>query len=346
MTDIDHTPNDHDDVDETPSDRRALLAKLAVGGAGAAVGAVAIGRSASAGDQANAGNWLTDNNDAVQLGQENASTTFTAIINTPGDVITEGPSTFTVAKEIPTDDLRLGFPARVGGYGDDLLANGVHASTTETDGFGLIAANGAPEPGEDEDVEAPRAAALAAQGAHIWFVAGSAVGAPNGNHLPGEMYVDGEGTLWFTVPEGEDGVRFVKLAGTPTTGALELLAVPVRVADTRVGIPGPKPSSDSSVTVNVLESVAEEPSGVPAGARAVLLTVTVANTEVRGFFAVYAADEEPDDPQAFSTGNWVGDGLAAAQSATSRLSPEGEIKVYVGGFGTADVVVDVVGFYL
>ncbi|MEO1056446.1 MAG: hypothetical protein AAFY28_05965 [Actinomycetota bacterium] len=345
MTDIE-TPHNDDETAESTDNRRALLAKLALGGAGAAVGAVAIGRSASAGDEANAGNWLSGDNDAVQLGQENPSTTFTAIVNTPAAVITEGPSTFTVAKEIPTDELRLGFPARVGGYGDDLLANGVHASTTETNGFGLIAANGAPEPGEDEDVEAPRAAALAAQGAHIWFVAGSAVGAPNGNHLPGEMYVDGEGTLWFTVPEGEDGVRFVKLAGTPTTGALELLPVPVRVADTRIGNPTGKPESDSGITVNVLEDLAEEPSGVPEGARAVLLTATVANTEVRGFFAVYAADETPEDPQAFSTGNWVGDGLAAAQSATSRLSPEGEITVYVGGFGTADIVVDVVGFYL
>lgn len=336
MTDIDNTETDND-APETPSDRRALLAKLAVGGAGAAVGAVALGRTASAAD-----------GDEIIAGDVTDSEQATILINVPpgSDPVEEGPSSFSVANETPPSTTP--FPARVGGYGDERVGNGVHGSTISKPGFGVVAANLAEEPTSDE--QAPRGLAVASQyGPQIFFqlLENPVVGKSAGAHSPGEMYVDAAGTLWFTVPvgDGEDGVRFVKLAGTPTSGSLELLPVPVRVADTRRGFPGQKPTSDTSITISVRTGIDGAASGVANGARAALLTVTVANTEDRGFFSVYAADEDPD-PQTFSAGNWVGENLSVGQSATSRLSPDGEVKVFVGGFGTADVVLDVIGFYL
>ena len=58
-----------------------------------------------------------------------------------------------------------------------------------------------------------------------------------GTHVAGELYVDKDGTLWFTRAGAHNGgayrpVRFVKLAGTTGSGAFHSIA-PQRAYDSR-----------------------------------------------------------------------------------------------------------------
>lgn len=348
MTDLDRRPDEQPDSPEGHGDdanRRDLLRKLALGGGAAAVGAMAFGRTASAGDQ---GGGATGGN-AVELGLTNTATDPTIIDLTPGTPpLEQGPSAFSAGGYVPAADAP--FPAGVGGYGDPTVPNGVHGSTIDAAGFGVVAANLTPDAPADTEPPPVGLAVASVNGPQVKFVTldGAVVGPTPGLHEPGELYVDADGTLWFTVPipATEGGARFVKLAGTPTSGALHLLQIPVRVADTRESVPGPKPPSKGSIEVDLTTDITGEDSGFPAGATGALLTVTVTNTEIRGFFRAFAKGETIPEDVPFSSGNWVGDDTTVAASVTTRADSDGLIVVELGGFGTADVVVDVVGYYL
>jgi hypothetical protein len=127
---------------------------------------------------------------------------------------------------------------------------------------------------------------------------------------------------------------------------LTLLTVPSRVADTRQSIPGPKLPKDGKIDVDLTKNIAGTASGVPAGASGALLTVTATNTTLRGFFRAFAKGEPIPANVPFSSGNWVGENLSVAASVTTRADVAGVITVEIGGFGTADIVVDVVGYYI
>ncbi|MEM9514858.1 MAG: hypothetical protein AAGA42_08360 [Actinomycetota bacterium] len=233
MTDIDVHPTDTDDAAEEASNRRALLAKLAVGGAGAAVGAVALGRSASAanGDPVNAG--------------ESVTSTLPTILEYKGPSLSgDGLSAFIGCLDTP--DAAQGnnvAPAAVGGYGKgNDIPNGVHGSVIQNaDGFGVVAANLTANPSGSTQ-EAPRALALISTGSHVWFDPAPTLGPETpGSHTAGELVYDRDGTLWITVPQSEaPGYKYLRIAGAPTAGAVTFLEKAERCADTRANIPGPR----------------------------------------------------------------------------------------------------------
>lgn len=343
MTDLDH----HLETDAPPTrdpNRRELLRKLTIGGGAAALGAVALSRTAEAGDQ---GGGAVGGN-AVELGLTNTATDPTIVDTTPAARLEQGPSAFSAGGYVPAGDAP--FPAGVGGYGDDTVPNGVHGSTTDGAGFGVVAAN-LSATAAAEDAAPPAGLAVAsANGPQVKFVTldGAVAGPTPGLHEPGELYVDADGTLWFTVPipGTEGGARFVKLAGTPTAGALHMLQLPVRVADTRDSVPAPTPPTQGSIEVDLTVDVNGDDSGFPAGATGALLTIAVTNTVQRGFFRAFAKGETIPEDLPFASGNWVGDDLTVSASVTTRADADGVIVVELGGIGSADVVVDVVGYYL
>lgn len=332
MTDIDVTESDHDEPAEESSDRRALLTKLAIGSAGAAVGAVALGRTASAGDQGGA----AVGGNAMELGITNTAEDPTILERTPAANVVEGPSSFSVAD--PAPGATAPFPAQVGGYGNAAVPQGVHGSTTNRNGFGIAAANLAPESGDGE--EAPRALALVSNGAHCFFVPGPSVGPSGGNHTAGELYYDADGTFWVTVPDGT-GFKYMRLAGEPTVGALTLLGTPQRCVDTRET--GGRLAPGGSLDVDLKRTSSGGDTGVVADAYAAEITMTVTNTADRGFFRGYARGETPP-PASFSNGNWVGNDLSVAQNFITRID-DGFMVANIGGVGSCDVIIDVTGFY-
>jgi hypothetical protein len=337
----------------TDGGRRALLRKVAIGGAGAAVAAMAFDRTALAGDEAGA---QIDGN-AVELGETNTAVTPTVVDVTPAAPLTEGPSALSAGGYVPPADFP--FPAGVGGYGDDTIPNGVHGSTTEPTGYGVVAANLGVAAVDETGVPPVALAVASANGPHIKFVPlPDAVAGPTpGLHEPGELYVDADGTLWFTVPvppvapATEVGVRFVKLAGPDTAGSFHALPVAKRCYDSREGAAPAKIAEGGTVDIDLTTDINGDPSGFPAGARIALVNLTITQTEALGFVQLFATGTPVDQVQT-SNINWFVAETSIANSSGVPVDATGSITARVGSSTTdavtarTHIIVDLIGYYL
>jgi hypothetical protein len=340
-----------DDLATASSDRRSLLRKVAIGGAGAAAATLAVARPASAGDQA--GPQINGN--AVELGETNTAAAATIVDVTPASAPTSaGPSALSVGGYAP--GATSPFPAAVGGYGDNTVVNGLHGSTTDKTGFGVVAASLAAEP---TDTEAPPVglAVASAKGPQIKFVTleQAVEGPTKGKHAAGEMYVDKLGTLWFTVPAATttapDAVRFVKLAGSSTSGAFHALPIAKRIYDSREVPGGTKLDENTQIDIDLTKAADGTPSGLPAGARLAVVNLAITQTEVAGFIVLFAAGTPIAEVRTANI-NWSEAGVATANSATIPVSADGKITARAGG-GTGDnvtarahFIIDLVAYYL
>ncbi len=112
-----------ENTEEAPNERRALLRKLAIGGAGAAVGAVVLGKTAAQRPPTAA---------PILAAQVNSSTAPDTVLThaTPALAATApaGPSSFSVSDAAPAL-VDAPYPANVGGYGNAEVIHGVHGST-------------------------------------------------------------------------------------------------------------------------------------------------------------------------------------------------------------------------
>ncbi len=118
---------------------------------------------------------------------------------------------------------------------------------------------------------------------------------------------------------------------------------PTRIADTRAGATDPSTYAgatlgpNSTLNVNVVGANGD---GVPSGASAVVLNVTVTNPTAAGYLTVY--------PQGVNRPTASNLNFVAGETVPNRvivgLSPTGEISLY-NAFGSLDVVVDVNGYF-
>jgi len=137
-----------------------------------------------------------------------------------------------------------------------------------------------------------------------------------------DVLVDLDG--WYNGPNGDDGTRF--------TGT-----VPFRILDTRpatqVGPYGQPLGPNSTLSVPVT-------GGVPAGATAVVLNVTVTDTTAASYLTVWPGGATR--PTA-SDLNWVS-GLTVPNLTVVGLGPGGQVNAY-NFAGSVDLVIDVVGYF-
>jgi hypothetical protein len=341
MTDLSDNLTTEETETEPGNNRRDLFRKIAIAGAGAAVGSAVLSGRADAAVN------------AVQTDSSAAATTTTAITGPPTVALTN--KSFFSVQETATP---LGlFPAAVGGYAVDKIPNGIHGSTGSLAGFGVVAANtSTPDAAKD----APKAVAIGSFGSHIQFltaktvataagvtpVPADVVGPSVGKHGAGEMYVDDKYNLWFSVPgaAATDPVRWVKLAGSATAGSFVALASPVRVYDSREGTVGKlKGGEERVIDLTTGKKGTTSIPGIPAGATAAACNLTVDATTASGFVSVYADGATFNDT---SNANWADTGQVAANYVVSAVSATGKIKVRGGGAGTTHVIIDVTGYYL
>lgn len=344
MTQLDDTTHTADtDAPRHDTDRRAMLRKFAIGGAGAAVAVTALGRTAEAAPEPG----------ALELGSAatNTSTTATTLINTPAAAVTQGPSALSVAgAAVPTD---APYPANLGGYGNALVPNGVHGSTTAAAGFGVVAANLAAAAGAATDPVPTGLAVASAGGAQMRFVQlpGAVTGPTPGKHVAGELYADKDGTLWFTVPTATaDVVRFVQLAGISGSGAYHAID-PQRAYDSRIAA---YPSNgllarNTSRVVSVADGHGANgavtlANAVPVGATAAVINLTAASPTEANYLSVASGTATAT---ATSLLNWNLGVTQIANSITVPISATREIKVFCGDqAGSTHFIVDVFGYYL
>lgn len=165
--------------------------------------------------------------------------------------------------------------------------------------------------------------------APLLLVPAASPGAPTtGSHVVGELYVDSNGVFFGCVA-----------AGTPGTWrSLVEQFIPVnppgRAYDSRTG--------GGRLDAGVSRNVSLTPGGFPAGARAVLVNLTIINTVGSGYLTVYqqGATKPPT-----SNINWYQSGQTTANNATPSVSAAGDVSVFCGGSGGTDFVIDVFGYY-
>ena len=115
---------------------------------------------------------------------------------------------------------------------------------------------------------------------------------------------------------------------------------PCRISDTRApaGTYGGPPLSTGTVRVFPLVGQC----GVPPGAKAVALNVTVTEPTSSGFLTLYPADESL--PLASSIN--YSPGQTRANNATALLSVDGNLAIFCGGAaGTVEAILDVSGYF-
>lgn len=161
----------------------------------------------------------------------------------------------------------------------------------------------------------------------------------------GTIARDASGALWYCYAAD----RWQRLGGPTTAGAF-VPVTPFRVYDSREPAPEPgRISAGQNRLVSVKDARSLEDgsitisNAVPAGASAVAFNVTVVNTAIRGF--LYVADGGATEVGA-STINWSSDGLVVANSAIVKISASRQVKVFCGGLGSTDFIIDIAGYYL
>ena len=223
--------------------------------------------------------------------------------------------------------------AMISGSGEALITNGVNGANTNGSRYGTIADGG-------------RASLL---------VSGSRPAPPSRSdmHEAGELdtsrvlpFSDKE--LWFCVESGSPG-DWRKLAGPETAGAFHAIA-PARGYDSRRPTPLPGAISSGSNRVVSVKDGRVAASGavdladvVPAGARAVAYNVTIAETVGTGFLSVTPGDTASSEASSI---NWSASGLILANAGIVKLDDNRSIKVFCGGGGATQFLIDVTGYFL
>ncbi len=118
-------------------------------------------------------------------------------------------------------------------------------------------------------------------------------------------------------------------------------AAPVRVCDTRSGLSYTTPCTTKTLgPAGTLTATVAGTDGIPSAVTAVVATVTATNTTAAGWLTVWPAQETRPTT---SDLNWAS-GETTPNLVIATVSPSGQIEIY-NAFGTADVVVDVVGWF-
>lgn len=151
-----------------------------------------------------------------------------------------------------------------------------------------------------------------------------------------------------------------KLAGPTTAGALHMIT-PVRAYDSRQAAPAPgQLAGGTTRIVSVADGrgaggAVTAPNAVPAGATAVLISVTVLDASKSGALSVDLAGANVfpttfvswTNPKLRRTARRSNPRAAATNSGVVRVNPTRQIAIrHDGSSGRAHVTVDVLGYYL
>lgn len=138
----------------------------------------------------------------------------------------------------------------------------------------------------------------------------------------------------------------------PEATAYHAFAQPIRVYDSRTGT-GSAANGDGPLafgttrTISLTQgyltpSATTKVGAVPAGATSATVTVTIDGTTASGFLTLFAGNASQP---ASSSINWFGTGQILANMNIVALAADGTIKVTAGGPGSAQLILDVLGYY-
>ncbi len=163
-------------------------------------------------------------------------------------------------------------------------------------------------------------------------------------HTPGEMLADTNGELWYCVVRGTPG-GWRRISGARTAGAFVPIT-PTRVYDSRFA-GGPLKSGEQRLVsiadaITVADGTVAVRDALPAGATAVAYNVAVTNTVAEGFLFL-----APSPAQAVTAAsiNWGVNTGSVNNGSTVRVAGDRRVRIFCEGGGSADVILDIVGYY-
>ena len=163
-------------------------------------------------------------------------------------------------------------------------------------------------------------------------------------HSAGEIDIDANGTAWLCVKDGTPGT-WRKIGGANTAGAFHAIP-PVRAFDSRwAGNTRLGPGQSKVVSVadaHDLNGVVTTADVVPPGATAIAYNLTVTRTSGQGFLSANPGDATTITSSSI---NWFGENQDIANGLIVALDGSRQIKVFFGGGGSTDFIVDVTGYY-
>jgi hypothetical protein len=255
-----------------------------------------------------------------------------------------GPQTAGVVGWAASDRASVGVRAIADGVGGPgVLAQ----STNTTSGFG-VKATAAGTAGIAVAGESATYIDLAAQGTgRLYLKANVTAGPPtSGTYLTGEVVTDAAGDVFVCFAGGAPG-SWRKLGGGTTAGAFHAID-PTRVYDSRLPNAGGVLATNTNRSVRIADAIdtttgaVKTANIVPAGSTAIAYNVTVADATLGGFLAV-----TPGDATGFtaSTINWSPGTTSVANGTTVKIASDRTVKVFCGGGGSAQFIIDIVGYY-
>ena len=175
---------------------------------------------------------------------------------------------------------------------------------------------------------------------------GTAPASRSDAHLVGEIDIDTSGNVWLCVVAGSPGT-WRKIAGPASAGAFHAVN-PVRSYDSRW--PGGTVMTSGSQRLlsmadghDVTTGVVNAPNTVPVGATAVAYNLTVTGTVGAGFLAVAPGTASTITASSI---NWSAAGQNLANGLIVGVDGSRQVRVFSGGGGSTDFLVDIVGYFL
>lgn len=306
---------------EISSSRRKMLRRLGATAAGAAIAAPLVARPVAAAD-----------GDELLAGAQNSATDSTRLF---GGTTQPNTSVLGVSDEPKEIDIE----AAIGGFatGSDVF-NGIVAhtetSTSSVESGHALVAYPQTVPGK----QPPRS--------NIWVR--PLLDDPRTDakeHTPGELLADTNGELWYCVDRGTPG-EWRRISGFRTAGAFVPIA-PTRVYDSRFTVDGPIRSGDQRLisiadALDVRTGAVIDAGAIPAGVTAIAYNLAVTNTAGSGF--LFIAPSGVAEVTAASL-NWGTADESVNNGSTVKVDGDRLQRVFCGGNGSADFILDIVGYY-
>ncbi len=355
VLDDDNPGNDANQTDPSVN-RPRFLTRAALAASGAAVGAVAASVATAVPAAAADG-------DALLAGGINTATTRT-VIQTSGDLeygfgvheagLTAFPVQGAISGQAGTvyDAGVLGYATNggTGVRGESGSGVGVIGSSSDSYGVGAISNAGAPTVSAFQARATAGAKAATLVGPRPLHFRNESVRLPPTQDViaaeHGQLTADRDGAdtssaLWFCTNAGTPGT-WRKLAGPDTAGSFHILPSTIRVYDSR---PGDPPITVQKGTIGGAETRAIDcklGAGVPAGATAVVVNLTIVDTSASGFIALHKSGLAwPGN----STINWGAANTVLANSAVVATDTQARIAATCSTGSFTHIIIDVVGYY-
>ena len=318
-------------AEQQSGSRRDLLKVVGGVAAGVLVGS-SVGPSPA---HANTGDpWLVGNS----VGATNMTRIRNGALPTaPGNPLTSEPTMFWIDNRLSTLDNANG----IRGDGKGTGGTGVWGQS-DSGGIGVFG-NGNP------GVWANGGIGLKASGTAAAAILVSSNPAPPARldaHTRGEIDIDVNGDVWLCTVSGTPGT-WRKLSGPSTAGAFHAIN-PARVYDSRFA-GGSRIASGQNRLLTVADGrdattgLVVAANVVPVGATAIAFNLTITGTAFQGFLTVAPGTATTI---AASSINWRGDGLDIANGLVVQLDSSRQVRVFAGGGGSTDFLIDIAGYYL